>query len=64
MKASARTNHLRDSQIRQTSALRASVGGVNLAQDFPDFPAPVDISGAVRTATSTPSWRPADHTPR
>lgn len=47
---SARTSQLRDSEIRHMSALCQTVGGVNLAQGFPDFESPVEIRDAARAA--------------
>ena len=48
--SSARTSQLRDSEIRRMSALCQTVGGVNLAQGFPDFESPVEIRDAARAA--------------
>jgi aspartate/methionine/tyrosine aminotransferase len=43
---SARTEHFTESVIREMSRLAVIHGAVNLAQGFPDFPAPVDLKQA------------------
>jgi aminotransferase len=43
---SARTAHFTESVIREMSRLAIRHGAVNLAQGFPDFPAPVDLKQA------------------
>jgi aspartate/methionine/tyrosine aminotransferase len=44
--ASARTSHFVESVIREMSRLANQHGAVNLAQGFPDFPAPASIKQA------------------
>jgi aminotransferase len=43
---SARTEHFTESVIREMTRLAILSGAVNLAQGFPDFPAPVDLKQA------------------
>ncbi len=43
---SARTAHFTESVIREMTRLAIQHGAVNLAQGFPDFPAPIDIKQA------------------
>lgn len=43
---SARTEHFTESVIREMTRLALIHGAVNLAQGFPDFPAPVDLKQA------------------
>ena len=43
---SARTEHFTESVIREMTRLAVIHGAVNLAQGFPDFPAPVDLKQA------------------
>jgi aminotransferase len=43
---SARTRNFTESVIREMSRLAVTHGAVNLAQGFPDFPAPVDLKQA------------------
>ena len=43
---SARTEHFTESVIREMARLALIHGAVNLAQGFPDFPAPVDLKQA------------------
>src|SRR5438309_11516839 len=52
---SARTEHFTESVIREMTRLAVIHGAVNLAQGFPDFPAPVDLKQAAIDAMS------ADH---
>jgi aspartate/methionine/tyrosine aminotransferase len=52
---SARTRHFTESVIREMTRLAVIHGAVNLAQGFPDFPAPVDLKQAAIEAIS------ADH---
>jgi aminotransferase len=52
---SARTANFTESVIREMSRLAVRHGAVNLAQGFPDFPAPIDLKQAAIDAIS------ADH---
>ena len=52
---SARTANFKESVIREMTRLAINHGAVNLAQGFPDFPAPVDIKQAAIDAIN------ADH---
>src|SRR5439155_25157384 len=53
--ASARYRHFTESVIRELTRLAVIHGAVNLAQGFPDFPAPVDLKKAAIDAIN------ADH---
>src|SRR5271156_3329349 len=52
---SARTENFTESVIREMTRLAVIHGAVNLAQGFPDFPAPIDLKQAAIDAIS------ADH---
>src|ERR1700743_1396065 len=43
---SSRTQHFTESVIREMTRLAIINGAVNLAQGFPDFPAPIDLKQA------------------
>src|ERR1700712_192500 len=47
---SARTADFKESVIREMTRLAIQHGAVNLAQGFPDFPAPVDLKEAAMRA--------------
>ncbi|MGH7803175.1 MAG: aminotransferase, partial [Candidatus Binatia bacterium] len=47
---SARASRFTESVIRGMTQLCLRHGGVNLAQGFPDFPAPVEIKEAAKRA--------------
>ena len=49
---SARTAHFKESVIREMTRLAIRHGAVNLAQGFPDFPAPLDIKQAAIEAVN------------
>ncbi len=48
--AAGRTAHFTESVIREMTRLALQVGAVNLAQGFPDFPAPAELKAAARQA--------------
>jgi aminotransferase len=50
---SARTENFTESVIREMSRLAVAHGAVNLAQGFPDFPAPVDLKQAAMDAIAS-----------
>src|SRR4051812_23284005 len=52
---SARTAHFEESVIREMTRLAIGHGAINLAQGFPDFPAPIDLKQAAIDAVN------ADH---
>ena len=47
---SARIGEFRESVIREMTRLALKHGAVNLAQGFPDFPAPADLKAAAQKA--------------
>ncbi len=48
--AAGRTANFTESVIREMTRLALQVGAVNLAQGFPDFPAPAELKAAARQA--------------
>ena len=53
---SDRIGEFRESVIREMTRLALLNGAVNLAQGFPDFPAPARIKAAAQQATAT-GWK-------
>src|SRR5215831_5420804 len=49
---SDRTIHFKESVIREMTRLAIKYGAVNLAQGYPDFPAPIDIKQAAIDAVT------------
>ena len=47
--ASTKALSFTESVIRETSRLAAKHKAINLAQGFPDFPAPIEIKEAINT---------------
>jgi aminotransferase len=47
---SARIGAFRESVIREMTRLALKYGAVNLAQGFPDFPAPAQVKAAAQNA--------------
>ena len=47
---SVRVSHFKESVIREMTRLALLHGAVNLAQGFPDFPAPPEVKEAARAA--------------
>jgi aminotransferase len=50
VKLAARTAGFTESVIREMTRLCAAAGGINLAQGFPDFPAPAEVKDAAKRA--------------